>query len=90
MNNINDCTIQLSVFVAIIFMFCGLGSRVLLFLQTQPNPQYFGGSTQTAVELVEYKAKPQSSQHRSLLVVEKSTYHLPIHLVGWQHLFFPH
>jgi len=31
---------SLSDFVLIIFMFCGLGSRVLLFLQTQRNPQY--------------------------------------------------
>ena len=38
---------SLSVFVVIIFMFCGLGSCVLLFLQTQRNPQYpgFKGTT---------------------------------------------
>jgi len=42
MNN-NDCAIQsltraCKSSVVIIFMFCGLGSRVLLFLQTQRNP----------------------------------------------------
>jgi len=44
MNN-NDCAIQSLTrvcknSVVIIFMFCGLGSRVVLFLQTQRNPQY--------------------------------------------------
>ena len=43
MNN-NDCAIQSLTrackrSVVIIFMFCGLGSRGLLFLQTQRNPQ---------------------------------------------------
>jgi len=40
MNNINDCAIQLFSCCCNYIHVCGLGSRVLLFLQTQRNPQY--------------------------------------------------